>query len=168
MDKILRIEDIMERMRRGEVKESFELIPPVSDGVIEQIEMKLGTALPDDFRKFYSFCNGTTKNVDAFRIIRLEEITRKDDKPDEPEERWKGPYEFPFAEYTLFYEVWAVSIDKNNRNNYIIYNPHKGDRLYYTNSLAEFLERHLNDGLSEGIFEWAEEIIRNRKNLNLL
>ncbi|PWV49058.1 SMI1/KNR4 family protein [Chitinophaga sp. S165] len=162
MDKILRIEDIMERMRRGDVKESFELLPPVSDDVIEQVERKLGAALPDDFRKFYSFCNGTTRNVDAFRIITLEEITRKDDDPDAPEERWKGPWEFPFADFALFYEVWVVSIDKNNRNNYIIYHPDGGDRLYYTSSLAEFLERHLNEGYV-GIFEWAEEIIRNRQ-----
>ncbi len=164
MDKVFRIEDFLERLQRAESRNAFKLLPSVYDDVVEQVESKLGSAIPDDFRKFYSFCNGTTESVDEFRIITLEEFIKYDE---EPERRWKAPWEFPFGEYAFFSNVWAVSIDKNNRNNYTIYTPYKDDRLYYTNSLAEFLERYLDEGIYDGIYKWGDEIIRNRQRLNL-
>jgi len=158
MDNIFKIEDAIRRLEEMALDKDnpFGIYPGASDDVIERFEKKMGVKLPDDFRKFYKFTDGTTADEYMFRIIPLGEIMENS----EQEGFQTAPgQEFDFAEYMIYSDTWTLNIDKNNHNNYII---GTRGRIDYTNSLVEFLVRYIDGGLYEGLLEWENEIKRNR------
>jgi hypothetical protein len=162
MDRVFGIEETIKRMREISSDMTTSLITNMeaSDNLVGWFEKKMGVKLPDDFKLFYYFSDGMEGGEDMFRIIPLDEIVDNN----EDRHRRQGAGEFWFAEYLIYCDAWTVSIDKNDHNKYVIYHTGPGDRVDLTNSLAEFLERYLDGGVYDGIYEWREEVKRSEPN----
>lgn len=131
--------------------DGFVARPPVSDEMIAKFEKKLGFAIPDDFRKLYSICNGFEVNEDSFKLAEIDEILKyyvnKKEKT------------FHFADYMTYSDMWTLKYF--GEANYKIVNFGNID-IILTDSLAEFLSRFLSGGIFEngGLYDWHEEIKR--------
>jgi hypothetical protein len=123
----------------------FKLNPPASTDEINSFEAKVGFALPDDFKEFYSFCNGFECNEDIFNFLSLHTIIENTDYG----EKW-----FHFAEYMIYSDLWTL---KKTANTYSIVN--LGDKeIILTTSLIEFLVHFLMGNVFEGggLYDWHE------------
>lgn len=99
--------------------------------------------MPDDFKEFYTFCNGFESYSDMFNFISLQAIIENADYG----ENW-----FHFSEYMIYSDMWTL---KKNANTYSIVN--LGDKeIVLTSSLIDFLEHFLAGNVFEdgGLNHW--------------
>lgn len=132
--------------------DNFVLHPQVPEEKVTKFEKHIGFTLPDDFKTFYSFCNGFEMDTDdIFRMIDIEEII--DNNID------KKAKTFHFADYMIYSDMWTLKYF--GEGDYKIVNFGITD-VVLTDSLAEFLTRYLEGGVFEkgGLIDWHEEIIR--------
>lgn len=126
---------------------------PVKD--IEALEKAIGFRLPNDFKEFYSICDGLECTEDIFRMIPISEII--DDRAN------KMLHQFHFAEYMIYSDMWTLR--SKGSGSYEIFNEGE-EEIIMTQHLTEFLERFLNGGVFEkgGLYDWQEEIkyVNNR------
>jgi len=148
------IADVINYLENHLDKTDITLHYGATDRLINQFETTFGVKLPDDIKQFYKFANGFESSEDLFNIVRLEEIIghRDCDKPD-----------IYIAEYMIYCDMWGLEINPNNHNEYTIFNiGADSKKIVLTNSFAEFLQRFLNGGVFDGLYNWREEIKRNR------
>lgn len=124
-------------------REGFILNSPATAAEISSFEATVGFAMPDDFKEFYTFCNGFESNSDMFNFISLQAIIENADYG----ENW-----FHFSEYMIYSDMWTL---KKNANTYSIVN--LGDKeIALTSSLIDFLEHFLVGNVFEdgGLNDW--------------
>jgi hypothetical protein len=147
------IEDIISKIIADHEALGITLYHEASDAQIEAFEKEMKVILPEDVKTFYKFCNGFESDEDMFRIIPLEEIIQNAKAPDSYLVRL---WDFHFAEYMIFCDMWTLSIEYHG-NSYAIYN--KTDNvIVLTNSFAEFLQRFLIGGVFDGLYHWRKEL----------
>ena len=141
----LLIESIIQKHKA----DGIEVFPPASEKEIITFEKKVGFALPDDFREFYSICNGFGCNEDIFNMIPLGTTTTY---PDD-----YGPNWFHFAEYMIYSDGWSLRMISPGQ--YEIFND-SYPKVPLTTSLGEFLERFLRGNVFDagGLYQWQDEI----------
>jgi len=125
--------------------EGIDVYKPASAAEILAFEKQIGFPLPNDFKEFYSCCNGFGCVDDIFNMTTLGEIGRY------------GINWFYFAEYMIYSDMWGLRI--NPKGEYEIFNGSYPE-LILTSSLKEFLERFLQGNVFEpgGLYEWQDEI----------
>jgi len=121
---------------------------PATAACIAKAEAKMRLILPDDFKEFYTICNGFDCADDKFSIVRINELFRDD------EYGWDC---FIFAERMTYEDVWACR--NLNDGHYEIFYNDDGDELVLTRSLTAFLERLLKGHTSgdKGLYAWHKE-----------
>ncbi|MCX6181957.1 MAG: SMI1/KNR4 family protein [Bacteroidetes bacterium] len=112
---------------------------------ILDFEKKLKIELPNDFKIFYSHFDGFDfKNDDMLNIVPIIDlcIVRNDE----------SIVKIEFAEYLIFCDIWSMTYSKES------YSINRDIKL--TNSLAEFIERCINGGVSyeNGLYDWEDEL----------
>jgi hypothetical protein len=146
------LREVLKYINNNASKIGFQLNRPATDIEIKTFENQK-VELPEDFKLLYRFSNGFETDFDLFRLIPLDEIIGN---------RFDKRYllnetSFHFTEYMIYSDMWSVDINKNNKNNYKIYN-RTDNIVYLTNSLAEFLCVFINKGIYDGLYEWRERI----------
>jgi len=107
-------------------------------GEVAQFEFITGFQLPDEMRTFYSLYSEMEEENEMFRILPLKEIIENG--------QLKSDY-IEFAEYMIYSDTWAVTINGEDRNDYFI----EGYK-WRENSFADFLVRYLNGGVDKGLY----------------
>lgn len=122
--------------------------PPATPEAIAAFEKKVGFQLPDDFREFYSFCNGFGVDEDIFNMNSLEDVLSY--------ESHYGENWFHFAEYMINSEMWTVRIKPSGAYE-IIYDT---ENLVLTGSLNEFLSHFLEGNVFDygGLMYWSNNL----------
>jgi hypothetical protein len=148
------IEHIISKIQKNKDNLKITVYPKASVEEIYSFEQTMNIKLPDDIKTFYKFCNGFESNEDLFRIIPLNEIidNTKTDKENYLEK--KG--DFHIAEYMIYCDMWSLTVDEAT-NEYSIYNK-TTTIVTLTNNFSEFLDRFLNEGVFEGLYNWREEL----------
>ena len=142
------IKEVISAIKQKHREYGITLNPPASALEIENFEKQSGFKLPEDFKEFYSICNGFECTEDIFRMIPIDEVLRR-----------KGDYGnnwFHFAEYMIYSDMW--SLRKRDDGEFEIFN--KGEiEVVLTSSLQEFLERFLQGDVfgKGGLYDWHEE-----------
>lgn len=142
---------IIDRIKTNKTALGITLYNGASEHDIKTFEETMNTRLPEDIKTFYRCCNGFESEEDLFRIIPLDEII----------ERGKDSYlvnngDFHFAEYMIYCDMWSLSVNTSD-NSYFIYNS-ADDIVTLTSSFAVFLNRFLDGGVFEGLYDWRTEI----------
>jgi cell wall assembly regulator SMI1 len=70
------IREILEAIYQKHKDSGIELNTPASEQEIQEFEKKIGFPLPDDFKEFYSICDGFECSEDMFRFISLQDALR--------------------------------------------------------------------------------------------
>ncbi|MGG9961198.1 SMI1/KNR4 family protein [Ferruginibacter sp. SUN106] len=149
--------DIITQIEIEQARLGITLNPKATTEEIAHFEKAKNIQLPDDFRIFYSFCNGFDSTDFMFRIIPLYEIIGNI-----PDRHLIKQQDFHFAEYMVYSEMWTISIEAGYKNSYAIYN--KMDNVVtLTNYLAEFLSVFITGGVFDGLYTWRERIERTIK-----
>jgi hypothetical protein len=145
------ISEIIRLLKANSGQYGITLYQSASELEILKFEDEVKIKLPHDIKKFYEFCNGFESAEDLFRIIPLYEITDR-------LETYK-PNSFYFAEYLTYCDMWELSINPDEPNDYQILNNSRRLRPM-TKSFTEFLERFLAKGVfgRGGLYDWQEEI----------
>lgn len=112
---------------------------------IAEVERCYGVMLPDDFKELYRFTDGFETVEDIFNMIPLAEIisNKEENKP-----MW-------IAEYMVYADMWALEIYPDDSNTYAIVNVTEGEKIPLTNSLTEFIQALLTNGVFDkgGIYD---------------
>lgn len=126
-------------------KFGFILNPPATADEISCFETKIGFVLPDDFKEFYTYCNGFECSDDIFHFLPLQTIIENADYG----ENW-----FHFSEYMIYSDKWTL---KKNADTYRIVNINNKE-IVLTTSLMEFLHHFWVGNVFEdgGLYEWQE------------
>ncbi len=141
------ISEIINAIAVKNQKDGFKLYAPATDNEISNFEAKVGFAMPDDFKEFYTYCNGFECNNDIFNFISLQAVIENEDYG----ENW-----FHFSEYMIYSDMWTL---KKDADSYSIVN--LGDKeIILTKSLMEFLEHFLAGNVFEdgGLYDWHEAL----------
>lgn len=147
--------EIFNRIKADKIKLGITLFAPASLSDISKFEKARNTKIPDDISAFYSFTNGFESEEDLFRIIPLEEII---DNMKDRDTYVENEGDFHIAEYMIYSDMWTLSVNPSNPNQYKIYN--KADNVVVlTNSFPEFLTVFLDKGVFEGLYAWRSSII---------
>lgn len=155
------IEDLIAHFQENQEALGIMLNAEASDAEIEAFEKEMKVKLPEEVKTFYKFCNGFESEDFIFRIIPLEEIVKNAKDPDTYLDK---PWDFHFAEYMIYSDMWTISIEYDG-NAYSIYN--KTDNVVVlTNSFSEFLHRFLTGGVFDGLYRWIEELEQNKQATN--
>ena len=127
----------------------IDVHPPARDVEIKEWEKRAGFDLPDDFKEFYSICNGFECTDDIFIVTPLAKIDIFHET---------GEVSFEFAEYMIHSDIWCVRKGDNGRYEML-------NDIVLTDSLQEFLERFLRGGVFEedGLYDWQEKIKTQKK-----
>jgi hypothetical protein len=129
------------------------LYPGADTSLVQYFEKEMHLILPNDFKAFFSFCNGFESKEDMFRMMPLDEILESKSE--------YAPSEFFIAEYLIYSDMWQVNFDNSDTSKYQIFNIN-GDnqKLNLTNSLALFIQRFLQGGVfgKDGLYEWHEAV----------
>ncbi|GAB2833218.1 SMI1/KNR4 family protein [Ferruginibacter profundus] len=149
--------DIITQIKTEQNRLDITLNKKATAEEIAHFETIKNIQLPDDFRIFYSFCNGFETNDFMFRIIPLYEII--DNIPDR---HLIKKQDFHFAEYMIYSDMWTLSIAPDDKNSYAIYNK-MNNVVTLTNYLAEFLKVFITGGVFDGLYTWRERIKRTIK-----
>lgn len=128
------ISAVIQRM----VKDCGIRLVPAKMGEVEHFEAVTGVRLPDEMRTFYSLYSEMEEENEMFRIIPLAEIIENG--------ALKSNY-IEFAEYMIYSDTWAVTINGEDRNDYFI----EGYK-WKEHSFADFLDRYLNGGVDKGLY----------------
>lgn len=143
---------VLDYIRDNSAIIGVHLNKPVTDLELEAFENQKGK-IPDDFKLLYRFSDGFETDHDLFRFIPLDEISKNDlDK-----QFLLSDTSFHFSEYMIYSDMWSVDINKNDINNYRIYNRAK-NVVFLTNSLAEFLCVFIKDGIYDGLYGWRDAL----------
>jgi len=142
----MKIKELIDAISKKHSQAGIEIYPPASESDIAVFEMQMGFVLPNDFKEFYSLCNGFGCTEDIFNMIPLNAIDRNNE--------YRTNY-FDFAEYMIYSDSWSVRIVSPTR--YQIFND---PELTLTTSLKEFLERFLRGNVFDpgGLYDWHEEV----------
>lgn len=126
--------------------------PPAKAARIRAFEKRIGFLLPDDFREFYSLCNGFECNEDIFHMVSLESITGH---PEQYGHHW-----FYFAQYMIYSDSWGLRL--TDAGQYEIFNGHYPSEVL-TRSLYEFLERFLTGNVFDpgGLYDWQKSLFNH-------
>jgi len=151
--------DIIQRIKVDKEKLGITLFTPASLRDISNYEIKKGIKLPDDLVKFYTFSNGIESAEDMFRIIPIDELI---DNIKDRDTYIVGLKDFHFAEYMIYCDMWTISINSIDKEDYKIYNKAE-DVIILTNSFAVFIDTFLNCGVFGGLYNWREDIKRLTK-----
>jgi hypothetical protein len=121
----------------------IQLYPPVSAKDIGRFERQIGFSLPEDFKEFYSICNGFLCEEDLFQMIPLQDLLSNDNF---------GKDWFWFSECMIFCDAWTLK--KVSDNYYEILDSLNN---VLTTSLEEFLIRFLKGDVFEtgGLNDWS-------------
>jgi hypothetical protein len=141
------ISEIINAIAVKNQKDGFKLNAPATANEISNFEAKVGFAMPDDFKEFYTYCNGFECDNDIFNFISLHAVIENADYG----ENW-----FHFSEYMTYSDMWTL---KKDADSYSIVN--LGDKeIILTKSLMEFLEHFLAGNVFEdgGLYEWHEAL----------
>ncbi len=149
------ITDIISRIKRDKADLGIMLYEGASMGDIVYFEKMMEVNFPDDIKTFYRFCNGFESNEDMFRLLPLDEMI--ENKNNGRNSYLVDPKDFHFAEYMIYCDMWTISINGQNGNEYFIYNKAE-TAVTLTNSFVEFLEVFLSGGVFKGLYEWKERI----------
>ncbi len=127
----------------------IKLNAPATIKDIQLFEQKIGFTLPQDFKEFYSICNGFECEEDIFSITPLSDITIYNDH--------YGKNWFYFSEYMTYCDMWALRI--NSIDKYEIFND-RNFKIIMTSSLIEFLEKFLKGNVFDegGLYHWMESM----------
>ncbi len=138
---------LLELINAISLKDGVRLYAPASENEILDFERKIGFAMPDDFKKFYSVCNGFECEDDIFNFIPLHQIIENADHGED----W-----FHFCEYMIFSDMWTL---RKTNDIYEIVNLNEQE-LVLTKSLSEFLEHFLVGNVFEegGLYKWRDTL----------
>jgi hypothetical protein len=126
----------------------IQVNPPATATQIDWFERTVGFRLPEDFKEFYSVCNGFDCDKDIFTFISLAScLEHREDSGD----NW-----FYFAEYMIYSDMWGLRLVNGE---YEIFNASYPDKSL-TSSLAEFLTRYLEGDVFDpgGLYPWQDEL----------
>ena len=150
-----RITDIITRIQKNKKELGITLYDKADLDNITRFENSMNVTLPIDFKIFYSFCNGFESAEDNFRLLPLDEIT--ENKINGRDTYLVDKRDFHIAEYMVYCDMWTISLNKKNSNDYTIYN--KADSVItLTHSFVEFLDVFLTGGVFEGLYNWRKQI----------
>ena len=143
------IEELVKLIGQKNLKYGIEIYPPATPSEITEFENKIGFPLPNDFKEFYSICNGFWCNDDIFNIVPLSKITEYSSD--------YGKNWFYFSEYMICSDLWGLRL--NDLGNYEIFN-FGYPNVVMSSSLIEFLQRFLQGGVFEtgGLYDWQSEL----------
>ncbi|TDQ09452.1 SMI1/KNR4 family protein [Pedobacter metabolipauper] len=145
----LTIENIIKIIQADHEKLGIILNSGASVAEIADFEQAMEIKLPKDMRTFYEFTNGFYSDDNIFNIIPLYEMIENGKSDVLP------PNDFDFAEYSIYCDMWTISV--KDEYTYTIYNTAQTE-MTLTDSLSEFLDVFLNEGLIHGIYNWTETI----------
>ncbi len=111
--------------------------------------------LPTEFKSFYSFSNGFESGEDMFRLLPLDEMI--ENKSNGRDSYLVSKNDFHFAEYMIYCDMWTISVNKQNNNDYSIYNKN-GNVITLTHSFTEFFDVFLRGGVFDGLYNWRKRI----------
>ena len=143
------IESIVQKHRNS----GIDIYPPATSLDITAFEKQIGFSFPNDFKDFYSICNGFGCVEDIFNIIPLHEIRRH---PQDYGTNW-----FYFAEYMIYSDTWGLRLTTSGQ--YEIFNG-SYPNIAMTSSLIEFLSKFLKGNVFDpsGLYEWHEDLGINK------
>lgn len=146
------IKKIVELIEKKHKQEGIEIHAPATLVDIGRFEQQIGFPLPEDFKVFYTICNGFGCTEDIFNMTPLEEMSNCD-----KEDALQGFY---FAEYMIVSDSWGLRF--TSEGNYEIFNA-SYPRITMTTSLEEFLNRLLLGNVFEkgGLYDWGDEVEKN-------
>lgn len=123
--------------------------PPATETEITAFEQQMNFSLPDDFRWFYTTCNGFECTEDLFNLSSLSIINEYG--------RNDQPYSFNFAEYMINSDLWGMRLLQDGT--YEIFNYSEPD-LVLTTYLEVFLHRFLLGNVfdTDGLYDWQEKV----------
>jgi len=141
--------ELIKSISKKHWESGIDIYPAATGLDISAFEKKTGFPLPNDFKEFYSICNGFGCNEDIFNIIQLEEIRGY---PRDYGTNW-----FYFAEYMIYCDMWGLRLTSSGQ--YEIFNGSYAN-IAMTSSLVEFLEKFLKGNVFDpgGLYEWQEEL----------
>ena len=146
----MNILELIQAIAEKHKHEKFVLRPPVSPDRLAIFEKHIGFPLPDDFRTFYTICDGfEMDDDDMFKFADLDEIMKGHGT--------KEKNAFHFADYLVYSDMWTLKYF--GAGDYRIM--HLGAKeIILTDSLAEFLGRFLQGGVSDngGLYDWHDEV----------
>lgn len=127
----------------------IDINPPASLSDIADFEKQGSFSIPQDFRDFYSTCNGFSCNEDIFNMIPLADIRQY--------QQDYGDNWFYFSEYMSYSDAWGLRITLGGQ--YEIFNG-SFPKKTLTSSLTEFLEIFLKGNVFEsgGLYEWHDKL----------
>ncbi|TYZ13274.1 SMI1/KNR4 family protein [Hymenobacter lutimineralis] len=133
---------------------------------IAEVEARLNRRLPEEIRAFYAQCPGFWTNDGLFRVLSMADILVELEVPAATSSNTKR--HFPVADYMIFSDVWEVVLDEGNSARYVIVNSnhHTEEPVVLTDSLYEFINKFLREGVFEG--EEVEGLYGWRKRLKKL
>lgn len=142
------IAELVKAIAEKHKAQGIKVYKPATEEEIWKFEQRVGFKLPDDFREFYTICNGFECDEDQFVMASLSDITHYD--------RLYGPGWFSFADYLVRCDFWEMEI--RPMGNYVISNNMLSEPL--TTSLHEFLSRFLQGNVFDpgGLYDWHDEI----------
>ncbi len=130
-------------------EEGITVSPAAKPAAIDAFEKRIGFALPEDFKAFYSCCNGFACEEDWFMMTELEDITRHTQN--------LGEHWFVFSEYLTYCDGWGLRYTDTGQ--YEIFN-WSYPEITMTDSLVVFLERFLQGNVFDpgGLYDWQQEL----------
>jgi hypothetical protein len=146
---MLNMKEIIDAIVQKHRSSGIDVYAPATIAEMVAFEEKIGFPLPNEFREFYSICNGFECNEDIFNLLSLTKIMKyREDYGDD----W-----FYFSEYMIYSDTWGLRLTSFNK--YEIFNGGSPE-ISMTSSLLEFLNRHLKGNIFEegGLYEWHEEL----------
>ncbi len=143
------MKDIIAAIAAKHQQEGFIINPPATAAEIAAFERAAGFALPEDFSRLYTICNGFECDEDQFNLSPLTNIMEYG--------RSDQPYSFIFAEYMTRSDQWGMRL--LNDGTYEIFNCSKPG-LVLTTDLEVFLHRFLLGNVFEtgGLYDWQEKL----------
>ena len=145
----MEINEIISYLKHGSVERNIHLSPGAIDTLICKVEQCYGIVFPEDIKLFYKFTNGFETDEHLFNIISLDSMIQEKE-----EYGAKSPY---IAEYLIYSDMWGLDVNSVD-GSYTIFNDNQHDEnVVLTNSLAEFLECFLKNGLL-GLIKWGERM----------
>jgi len=143
------MKELIESIAQKHRDSGIDIYPPATSLDITAFEEQTGYPLPNDFKKFYSICNGFGCTEDIFNILPLEQIRRY---PQDYGTNW-----FYFSEYMIYSDMWGLRTTSSDQ--FEIFNGSYPD-ITMTTSLIEFLNKFLKGNVFEsgGLYEWQAEL----------
>lgn len=154
------ITNLLDRIQREHTHLDITLYPPATEAELLAFEQHKGLRLPADVRAFYRFCNGLELNDEMLRIIPLSEIMEGCSTSE-----LVAPASFTIAELLIYCDMWELTINPLNPEDYIISNESSMPTTL-TASFSEFLEVVAYNGAygQGGLLSWEARLTRQQLN----